>query len=464
MVTVLLCTISHAQDRPNRNNETVNGYKGIWFTLGQFSAYGDKYSGGLGTYTAHHSPMAIYAAEVDKTFFVYGGTTGANARHLLCMIGSFDHKRNTVSKPVVVHDKNGVDDPHDNPSMLLDAQGYIWVFISGRNTRRMGYKYRSVHPYDISSFEKITEEEMTYPQPVFMKGKGYFHFFTKYTGVRELYFETSKDGRTWTEDVKVAGIKKPSYSKSGHYQVSNYADDKIFTFFNWHPDGNVDKRTNIYFIQTLDFGETFESIEGKKLSLPLEDITSPAHVMDYASEKKNIYLCDANADSNENPVCLYVTSRGHEPGPENGPREWRVLYWNGLKWVDHKICESDHNYDMGSLFIDGQTWRMIGPTGNGPQSHGSGGEIVIWESRDSGSTWKQKVQVTDRSERNHNYVRRVVNGKSPFEYFWADGNPDKFSASYLYMGDKKGNAWRLPYDMTDLTQRPEKRKSRRDGW
>jgi hypothetical protein len=29
-------------------NQQAGGYKGIWFTLGQFSEYGDKYSGGLG--------------------------------------------------------------------------------------------------------------------------------------------------------------------------------------------------------------------------------------------------------------------------------------------------------------------------------------------------------------------------------------------------------------------------------
>jgi len=27
----------------------LNGYKGIWFKLGQFPVYGDKFSGGLGT-------------------------------------------------------------------------------------------------------------------------------------------------------------------------------------------------------------------------------------------------------------------------------------------------------------------------------------------------------------------------------------------------------------------------------
>lgn len=438
-----------SQDQSSRNNQTVDGYKGIWFTLNQFSEYGDKYSGGLGTYTAHHIPMAIYVREVDKTFFVYGGTTGPEDKYLLCMIGSYDHKKKSVSRPVVVHDKRGVDDPHDNPSLMLDDAGYIWVFVSGRGNKRPGFKYKSTRPYSIESFDRITEEEMTYPQPVFQKGKGYFHFFTKYTGVRELYFEKSRDGITWTDDVKLAGIRKPTYSKSGHYQVSNYSGNRIFTFFNWHPDGNVDKRTNIYYVQTTDFGETFETANGEKVTLPLEDIESPARAIDYVLPEKNVYLCDAAFDKNGNPICLYVISDGHQPGPQNGPREWRVLFWNGRAWDDRKICESDHNYDMGSLFIKGNTWRVIAPTDPGPQPHGSGGEVVMWESRDSGLTWKRKKQITTGSERNHNYIRRVVNGKSPFMYLWADGNPNAFSPSYLYIGDARGNVWPLPYDMDE---------------
>lgn len=444
---IFLSGFSHAQDHTSLNNQTVDGYKGIWFTLNQFSEYGDKYSGGLGTYTAHHMPMAIYAPAVNKTFFVYGGTTGEDQKHLLCMIGSFDHEKKTVSRPVVVYDKMGVDDPHDNPSLMIDPEGYIWVFVSGRGNTRNGFKYKSSKPYAIDTFEMITEEVMAYPQPMFIKGKGYFHFFTKYSGVRELYFEKSEDGIQWTDDVKLAGIKKPKYSKSGHYQVSNFTDDKIFTFFNWHPNGNVDKRTNIYYVQSRDFGETFETIRGQKLALPLEDIASPALAIDYESLEKNIYICDAVADENGNPVLLYVTSDGHQPGPQNGPREWRILFWNGKAWDDRKICESDHNYDMGSVFIRGKTWRVIAPTDTGPQQHGAGGEVVVWESKDAGVTWKRKTQLTSDSDRNHNYVRRVVNGRRPFEYFWADGNPHKFSPSHLYFGDSGGNVWKLPYDM-----------------
>jgi hypothetical protein len=372
------------------------------------------------------------------------------------MIGSFDHKRKMVSRPVVVHDKEGVDDPHDNPSLMIDDKGYIWVFVSGRNTRRMGYKYRSVKPYDHTAFERLTEEVMTYPQPMFIKGKGYFHFFTKYTGVRELYFETSADGKTWTEDVKLAGIRRPTYERSGHYQVSNNNGNRIFTFFNWHPDGNVDKRTNIYYLQTRNFGKTFETADGERLQLPLEDIGSPALVMDYQSHKKNVYLCDAVADDEGNPVCLYVTSDGHEPGPKNGIREWRILYREGQKWLDRKITDSDHNYDMGSVFIEGNVWRVIAPTDPGPQVYGSGGDIVVWESVDKGQSWKRKQQLTTHSERNHNYVRRVVNGRPPFMYFWADGNPNAFSPSYLYIGDDKGQTWKLPYEMKHSDERLEK--------
>jgi hypothetical protein len=52
------------------NNSKIDGYRGIWFELNQKYEFGDKYSGGLGTYTAKHVPLAVYSPEADKTFFV----------------------------------------------------------------------------------------------------------------------------------------------------------------------------------------------------------------------------------------------------------------------------------------------------------------------------------------------------------------------------------------------------------
>jgi len=451
-------TLSFAQEIPIRNNQKMDGYKGIWFTLGQFSEYGDKYSGGLGTYTAKHIPLSIYSPEVNKTFFVYGGTTGPDDRYLLCMIGSYDHSSNKVSKPTVIYDKQGVDDPHDNPSLAMDAEGYIWVFVSGRGRSRPGFKYRSTAPHAIDAFEQVTEEEMTYPQPKYIPGKGFLHLFTKYTGVRELYFETSADGEKWTEDQKLVGMRREEDKNGGHYQISGQHGDKVVFFFNWHPNGNVDLRTNIYYLQTTDFGQTWTTVDGKKIEIPVDDIHSQTLVKEFFSQGKNVYIKDVNFDEHGNPVALYLAGPGHQPGPKSGPREWFVAYYNGSDWEHHKITESDQNYDTGSLFIKGNDWMVIGPSTDSPQKWGAGGEVVMWKSKDKGKSWEQAKQLTKNSERNHNYVRKVVGGKDPFFYFWADGNPDKISESHLYFGDSKGKVWKLPYVMDQDEAKPKRVK------
>src|SRR5436190_12667448 len=145
----------------------ADGYRGIWFTLGQKSEFGDKYSGGLATYTANHVPIAVYSPQAKKTFFVYGGTIKGE-RHLLIMASYYDHALNRVPRPTIVHDKQGVNDPHDNASLAIDADGYIWVFVSGRARARPGFIYRSTQPLSVAAFEQVTKREMTYPQPHFI--------------------------------------------------------------------------------------------------------------------------------------------------------------------------------------------------------------------------------------------------------------------------------------------------------
>lgn len=440
------------------NNSKVDGFRPIWFELNQKYEYGDKYSGALGTYTAKHTPLAIYSEVADKTFFVYGGTKSETERYLLCMIGEFDHKTGMVSKPTVVYDKQGVNDPHDNPSIMIDDENYIWVFVSGRGRTRPGFKFRSKSPLDIGEFEKVTEEEMTYPQPI-NTDLGYFHFFTKYTGVRQLYFESSADGVNWTEDQLLAAIPEKKGENSGHYQTSNVFNGKVLgTFFNRHPDGNVDKRTDLYYIQTADLGLSWTTVSGEKIVPPVTDLNSPTKVVDYASQNKNVYVKDMGFDKAGNPVCLYIRSNGHEPGPKSAPYEWCITNWDGNNWQTIKITESDHNYDMGSLYILENEWKIVGPTELGPQKWGVGGELAVWKSTDSGNTWILDKKLTQNSTNSHSYVRRPVNFKSPFCFFWADGDSHSFSKSELYFGDFEGNVWKLPYEMKNAKEFPLKIK------
>jgi hypothetical protein len=427
-------------------NVRVDGYKGIWFTLGQFSQYGDKYSGGLGTYTSSHIPIAVYAKAVDKTFFVYGGTTAKADRHLLIMLSYYDHQKHLVPKPVIVYDKIGVDDPHDNAALSIDAGGYIWVFVSGRNTSRPGIIFKSRKPYGIDNFEEIKQGEMTYPQPWWLKDH-FFYLFTKYTRGRELYWTTSGDGNTWTPEQKLAGM-------GGHYQVSNSWKGKVVSVFNYHPGGDVDKRTNLYLVQTDDNGKSWTTIDGQLLQTPLTDPHTAALIKDYESEGRLVYLNDVNFDKDGNPVILAVVSRDFKPGPHGNPHEWFVIYRKEGRWNFRKVCESTHNYDMGSLYIEREHWKIIGPTEPGPQQFGTGGEMALWESSNAGQDWMKAKQLTTHSSRNHSYARRPLNAHPDFYAFWADGNADSLSESKLYFCNSKGEVSVLPYDMKKDFERP----------
>ena len=419
-----------------------DGYRGIWFTLGQFSEYGDKYSGGLGTYTANHIPIAIYSEAANKTFFCYGGTI-KDQRHLLIMVSYFDHATGTVPRPTVVLDKQGVNDPHDNAALALDNAGYIWVFVSGRATARPGWIFRSRKPYSVADFDFIKQDEMTYPQPRYIPGFGFFTLFTKYTNGRELYWMTSTNGINWNPHQKLAGI-------GGHYQVSNVrdSDHMIASFFNRHPGGNVDKRTDLYYVQTTNYGVTWTTAAGVPLTLPLTASNNPARVFDYSSQGKLMYTLDLNFDTNGYPVLLYIVSNNYQPGPGGDPREWTIARWNGTQWIASVVTTSTHNYDFGSLYIRPDKWLIIGPTEAGPQFYQAGGEMALWSSVDQGLTWTKDRQITTNSVYNHTYARRPLNAKDPFFAFWADGDPTTVTPSHLYFSNSQGtNVWQLPYDM-----------------
>lgn len=425
-----------------------DGYRGIWFTLGQYQGeYGDKYSGGLGTYTANHVPIAVYAPKAHKTFFVYGGSR-KDRRHLLIMASYYDHRTGLVPRPTIVCDKQGVNDPHDNGSVALDAEGYVWVFVSGRGRGRPGFKYRSTRPYSTDAFDLVSTEEMTYPQPWFIPGRGFFHLFTKYTQGRELYWETSLDGRSWSEDCKLAGI-------GGHYQVSCARERTVVTAFMRHPGGNVDRRTDLYVVKTDDLGETWTTIDGRALAVPLTEADNPARIRAYSDEQRLVYINDVNFDARGHPIVLYVVSRGHEPGPQNGPRLWTIAHWTGRTWAFHDVTTCTHNYDMGSLYVEGRTWRILGPTEPGPQEHGTGGEVAAWISRDEGKTWRKTADLTADSPYNHSYVRRPVNAHPAFYALWADGHAFQPSPSRLYFTNRPGDTvWMLPDHMAGQTARP----------
>ncbi len=430
-----------------------NGYRGIWYSnQAQGDEYVFKYSGGLGTYCAKHRPFAVYAPEVDKTFFCYGGTEGEGSkRTLLHMVSYYDHKTGMVPRPTLLLDKH-TDDAHDNPVISMDDKGYIWIFSSSHGTGRPSFVSVSKEPYSIDDFELVQITNFSYTQPYYLKGQGFFFLHTRYgEGGRQLFQMSSPDGRTWSEGERLAMIEK------GHYQVSWPCGNKVGTAFNMHPaPEGLNWRTNLYYMETEDFGKTWKNVQGEKLELPLTTVENPALVHDFRSEKRNVYMKDVAYDAEQRPVILVLTSGGWESGPIHDPRTWQTARWTGSEWEIRSVTNSDNNYDTGSLYIeDDGLWRIIGPTETGPQRYNTGGEVAIWTSSDQGATWKKIRQLTHDSELNHGYCRKPINAHPDFYALWADGHGRQVSESHLYFCNRDGSkVCMLPVEMEGEFAKP----------
>lgn len=444
-------------------NVRDTGYRGIWYmNQPSHDKYVYKYSGGLGTYCAKHQPFAVYCMKVEKTFFCYGGATREDNRHLLHMVSFFDHRTGMVPRPTVLLDKM-TDDAHDNPVISVDQKGYIWIFSTAHGTNRPAYIHRSRKPYDIDEFElvrattiedsdRVPITNFSYMQPWSIREKGFLAFFTRYNypAARTIFCMSSPDGEAWSASKRLAVFCE------GHYQISGFFENIAGATFNYHPRGKgVNWRTNLYYLETTDFGGSFRTAGGQKLTLPLKSPDNPALINDYSSKGLNVYLKDINFDQQGQPVILFLTSRGYEAGPENAPRTWTTARWTGKEWEINPAMKSDNNYDTGSLYLEPDgTWRIIGPTETGPQPYNPGGEIAMWVSGDRGKSWKKLRQLTQNSSLNHTYVRRPVNAHPDFYALWADGHGRKPSESNLYFCDKEGRVYRLPREMKEKWARP----------
>lgn len=471
-LAILSCIPSHAQHSDNRYAEAdlvmkkANGFRGIWY-MNQPSndEYVYKYSGGLAVYPANHRPFAVYSKVADKTFFCFGGTDSTNST-LLHSVSYFDHQTGKVANPLTILDKKTTD-AHDNPVISLDEQGYVWIFSTSHGISRPSYIHKSKKPFDIGDFETIRATELvngiekpfdnfSYFQVYPVKGKGFIALFTKYNqkGQRVIGFNTTRDGVHWNEWKVLAHIEE------GHYQISAEHSGKIGVAFDYHPQGKgLNYRTNLHYLETADFGRTWQTIGGETVQLPITSPHNPATVHDYASEKKNCYLLDITFDRKGKPAILIISSKGYEAGPANGPREW-TLYRPGKKgWEGNIVTTSDNNYDMGSVYAEPKnTFRVVGPSVDGPQAYNPGGEVAMWRSDDGAKTWRLEKQLTRNSPMNHSYVRSPLYAKPAFYGIWADGHGRKPSESSIYITNANGDVFRLPRNGREemLTPQPVK--------
>lgn len=449
--------------------QSSNGFRGLWYSIPQDDIWKWKYAGGFATYPQQHIPLAIYAPAAHKTFFCYGGALEGEAGRprIGNMVSFFDHQTGEVARPALVLERN-TDDAHYNPTLMIDGEGHITLFCNshgqgygleaGDPTHGKAYIYRSDSPYSIEKFSLVTTDNFSYSQPWMLPNGECVWLHTRYAekAAHRLFFSVAA-----ACEVKIgawSAARPLSEMGFGGYQISWMQGNRVATALDYHPlpaqDG-LNARTNLYYLETRDGGRSWQNAAGHKLTLPLREVDNAALVHPFQNEGTLVYLKDIAFDGAGHPVILFISSRGPWTGPQSAPRAWNIARWTGQSWEIRALWSADHNYDHGSLTIEGENWTIVAPIEAGPQAGATGGAMSLRVSADAGQSWQIRTFPNDTA-RNQTYARKPLNAHPDFVAFWADGDAFSPSDSNLYFANRSGEVFRLPPHFEGASAFPER--------
>jgi len=388
---------------------------GIWHASGAKSRVSPTaktvYGGAHATYCAWTRPMAVYAPSEDKTFFAFGNAD--NSPTICC----YDHKSKALSHAVMVA-ANPDMDAHKNPHLLIDDEGYIYVFY--RSHCSPTHLEKSARRYDISEWVSmgVVAENSSYPQPWQLK-KGEISVFYRAGGTHnatESCVRSPDGGKTWSEPEVIAS----SPPKNGFYAVTIAEIGRYprKVHMAWSVTrGDWWQRYHVFYACSDDGGYTWRKSNATKYELPITEPTSE-RIFESDVPDRGVWLKDIQLDSKGSPYILFI-----DGNTLTYDCLWRVAVCSGGKWAIHQIAKCDHMYDAGSLvFLADDDLRAYLPT-TPAQPYQDGGDIDEWQSTDGAKSWTNTKQITSGSEYSHNHVKTVFNHqKGDFRVFWCYGD------------------------------------------
>jgi len=430
---------------------TESGYRS--FPYADTNLY-NRSGDGIAVPGAKNIPVACYVEKVKKTFFVYAGyqkdtISPDNKATGRALISYYDHNTGMLPRPTVLVEGKA-NTQIFSPAITADNDGHLWVFVGSNTKDQQACIFKSYKPYAIESFELVKKTDFSNPQCWHIPNKGLILIYTlNQDKCRQLYCTTSADGLNFSNPQLLAAVDK------GHDAVSWKHKNKIAVAFNVYPDNNQLKHpSNIYYMETSDFAKSWRNARKEKMNLPLTTAGNPALVREYSSQKWIIMLQDLTIDQFGFPTILCMLSRDPSPESNKSINFWNTARWYGRDWEISGQIRSDSKFDLGCLHVEkNRSWRLVGPTGTGPQANKPGGDIVAWRSEDQGRSW-YKDQLTENSKSNHNYARKPLDAHEGFDTFWSDAATEKQPWSRLYFADKAGNVFVMPEKMTGNFEKP----------
>lgn len=387
-----------------------------------------------GSWCWFSDPRAVkFKGSKDKTYFGYIDNYGN------VTIASLNHSTGNIEKRVIF-DNLQVDD-HDNPSILIDTLGYLYVFFNKHGGPVPLFFTRSLKPEDISEWTDIRRLELndrnyypgfndtyTYTNPVMLSSENNrIYIFWRGIDNKPNYSYSDDHGESWSKG-RIFILPERIYSMRRPY-LKVYSDGKSkihFAFTDGHP--NMEKENSIYYM--FYEGGSFHKANGQKIR-ELGDIpVNPSEtdiVYDAKLTKQKAWIWDVAQNNYGNPVLVYAKF------PSDSAHiycyaVWNVSGWNNYdlvnsgKWFPQTLpgtVETEPNYS-GGLNIDKENPNIVYLSVNRDGVF----EIEKWMNK--GRKWIVEA-VTHGSVRNNvrPFAVRNAEADDPLQVLW-------MSNSYYY--------------------------------
>jgi len=405
-----IATIYHAQGADN----IINGLVGRWLmnekadgsaTTGYGNGYlyleGDVRGSSLRNVW---KPQAWYfSGTYNRTYWTWIDRVGD------IKIAYYDHDTTETSQvyDVAPATDYSIDQPHANPTIAIDNDGYIHIFYGCHNSPM---KYRkSTNPEDLTSFSGAADvvSNATYPNTAVSNDNV---IFVLYRGLgKDLYLIESADGGVnWVNNTEL--FDYPTGDFNGVYPLgivlgNETPTQSIHILASTRPSA-FDK---LYYMKSLDGGTTWRKADGTEITLPATTETA-----DCVESTAEAHPGDIKLNSSNEPYVLYSLNE-----------TFKFARWSGSEWVKSTIATiALRTYEHSELIVvsdDVIDAYLVEGTKEGFR----GGNIQRWRSIDRGSTWSKAEDITTDAtvERRHFYPKVVHNNVNDLKLIWMYGEP-----------------------------------------
>lgn len=391
-----------------------------------------------------------YSEAVRKTFFAYLAAPAgedAEARSPI-RVACFDHAAGTVPRPAILPlEENGA--APNAVSLTLDQEGHIWVCASapGRPTAL----FKSARPHDISSFARQAGPALSDARIFHVANQGFILIGLSIEKNRAVpCFATSPDGRAWSEPRQLAAIDAGHTLIAAQARLKTGATKIGVALAAYAADEDPSAATNVYYLETLDGGKTWQSTRRTRLDLPIKGQENAVLAFDYRSIHWTVFLKDLGFDPLGIPTVVYLgCRRSHAQAPLMCT--WTTARWAGRGWETNSPIPASSAFDSTAFHIEPDRDWLQALARNGRTPPGQA-KVLLMSSNDQGRSWEQKAGFEADPSQRHVLVR-PAGARPELIALWILGQPG--TAGRLRLMDEKGRALVLPGEMAGSEARPE---------